>query len=324
MYTHVKSLEHHTDTVNCLSFTKDAWYLVSGDDSGLVVVTDMKDYGWFDRYHLKGTVTATLWIPDTPKLVVGLGNCELHFISLENKQAYTLNYAPAGYADLNDEWKHLIQINYLAYDDSHQWLAIAVRVSVIVVSVRNLQKGQFREKGTSAVDSKETLMVCSNLYDGFDVYNIKERQHVRSIRQEIPRALNVALPALFVHNESDFDLVILLGLANGQVTILSTIGSISSNLPHNNKIIQAIAYCQAANGSRIVATGSAEKGAETSVRIWIRPKPGAVSETVRRQLKDDFQRHLVSKSIETEPQQLRSSSDLRHQKTQPPSSRENT
>ncbi|KAJ2911831.1 hypothetical protein MD484_g8583, partial [Candolleomyces efflorescens] len=389
-------------SVNCLAFTSDARYLASGDDNGLVIVTDMQDSSRFDRYHFKDAVTAMLWLTGRPKLVVGLANCEVHFISLEDEQAYTLSYAPSEYADLDDEWRHLIQINSLAYDPSTKLLAISVSTKVIVVSVRNFQKGElhlsfsavylptsislghFHEKavigpvgrdplknvsgpppnslasevtsthflkdgvdllvtfleegirlysvasreqkwhirpksyriGMSAVDSGEALMICSNLYDGFDLYNIQERSYVRTIRREIPRSRNVMLPALFVCHNSDLDSALLLGSASGQVQILSSTGDVYHRLTHGNEIIQAIAYGETDQGTRIIATGSAENGEATYVRIWIKPRAANDSDTIRRQLKEDFMRHSEpSTSAEAKPQC--STPSLRHRRDRP-------
>ena len=86
--------------------------------------------------------------------------------------------------------------------------------------------------GMSAVDSGEALMICSNLYDGFDLYNIQDRSYIRTIRREIPRSLNVMLPALFVCHNSDLDSALLLGSANGQVQILSSTGDVYHRLTH--------------------------------------------------------------------------------------------
>ncbi|KAJ2911856.1 hypothetical protein MD484_g8558, partial [Candolleomyces efflorescens] len=386
MYTCVKSLQHHNDTVNCLSLTEDARYLASGDDNGLVIVADVKDHDRFDRYHFKDAVTSLLWLSGsgTPKLVVGLANCEIHFIALEEEQAYTLNYAPAGYVDLSNEWKQLIQISSLAYDPSCKLLAIAVGVRIVILSVRNFQKGHFRERsvigpvghdplkdglgpapnalasevtsihflnngedllatfleegirlysvaeheqrwrmraksyriGPAAVDSNETFMVCSNLFNGFDLYNIKEHQHIRTIYQDIPRTLNVMLPVLFVRHNSE--LAILLGSATGHVQIVSFTGEVFSKLTHNNEIIQAIAFGETPEGVRIVATGPAEKETETSVRIWVQPRTSNESDSIRRQLKEEFLSHQpIPKHAMGGSQPSGSSAEVRRRK-QPP------
>lgn len=73
--------------------------------------------------------------------------------------------------------------------------------------------------GRSAIDAEGKYIVCSNLHNGFDLYDLRRRSFVRSIPQRlIGLQYNVPLPALFVGTESD---VMLLGSACGEVLLAS-------------------------------------------------------------------------------------------------------
>ena len=63
------------------------------------------------------------------------------------------------------------------------------------------------------MSSDGTLLVASNLYDGFDVYDLERRQWLRTCTIVIRD--NVPLPALITHNEEE----LILGSPLGKVRI---------------------------------------------------------------------------------------------------------
>ncbi|KAF6755599.1 hypothetical protein DFP72DRAFT_811258, partial [Ephemerocybe angulata] len=71
--------------------------------------------------------------------------------------------------------------------------------------------------GRSAVDSANRFIVCSNLFDGFDIYDLKYRKYKRTIQNKYDKDQNAVLPVLFVNNDSD----ILTGSTKGKVMVAS-------------------------------------------------------------------------------------------------------
>lgn len=59
-------------------------------------------------------------------------------------------------------------------------------------------------------------MVCANVQDGFDLYNVHTREHLRTFVKHAPEGANVSLPALFIHDDQD----ILLGSSGGPISIV--------------------------------------------------------------------------------------------------------
>ncbi|KAJ2926235.1 hypothetical protein H1R20_g10858, partial [Candolleomyces eurysporus] len=121
--------------------------------------------------------------------------------------------------------------------------------------------------GRSALNIKGTLIVCSNLFDGFDLYDIETRSYICTLPQTSPEHINVPLPVLFVHDNQE----ILIGSAHGKVQIrpIAENGGDTCVLDHASDIIQAIAYGQIASNSYI-ATACSEKGSNTYVKLWVR------------------------------------------------------
>ncbi|KAG2005923.1 hypothetical protein CC2G_002287 [Coprinopsis cinerea AmutBmut pab1-1] len=119
--------------------------------------------------------------------------------------------------------------------------------------------------GRSAIDSQGRYLVCSNLVDGFDVYNLSQRTYIGTIPLDIPEDRNVPLPAKFIHKDS----YVLLGSACGEVAIASIPEcQVVRTLPHGTDIIQAIDHTTIGSAHYIV-TGAAEKGEETDMMVWL-------------------------------------------------------
>ncbi|RXW23247.1 hypothetical protein EST38_g2589 [Candolleomyces aberdarensis] len=122
----------------------------------------------------------------------------------------------------------------------------------------------------SCIDSQARALLCSNAFDGFDLYDLNTKEYTRTFRQQSPESANVALPALFIHDDRH----VLLGSATGPVTIVATAdGRLIEQLSDGTDwadMVQAIAYSRIASRSNVlyIATGSAEKGEDTYVKIW--------------------------------------------------------
>ncbi|RDX40375.1 hypothetical protein OH76DRAFT_1299375, partial [Lentinus brumalis] len=69
--------------------------------------------------------------------------------------------------------------------------------------------------GRLAVSPNEELLAVSNLFDGFDVYRIKDQTHLFTISADT--AVNIPLPVMFIHAGS----ALLTGSSSGQARICS-------------------------------------------------------------------------------------------------------
>ncbi|KAF5313343.1 hypothetical protein D9611_008600 [Ephemerocybe angulata] len=122
--------------------------------------------------------------------------------------------------------------------------------------------------GRSAVDSANRFIVCSNLFDGFDIYDLKYRKYKRTIQNKYDKDQNAVLPVLFVNNDSD----ILTGSTKGKVMVASvTDDSKVTRLDHGAEMIQSIVRVQAFVRTRssltYIATGSRGPG-YAMVKLW--------------------------------------------------------
>ncbi|KAI0643949.1 WD40-repeat-containing domain protein [Trametes meyenii] len=120
--------------------------------------------------------------------------------------------------------------------------------------------------GRSAMSGVKLLAV-SNLYDGFDVYDVTAdfQKHLRTFA--VPLSINLPLPVLLTSDESEM----VVGSSSGKVHVFDpTTGRELQLLDHAGDIIQALAYCDLHAGVRLLATGSSEKGGATLVRVWQR------------------------------------------------------
>ncbi|KAF5324004.1 hypothetical protein D9611_008264 [Ephemerocybe angulata] len=114
-------------------------------------------------------------------------------------------------------------------------------------------------------------IICSNAYDGFDIYNLRSGAHTTKLLQAAPVDANVALPALFIHQDRD----VLLGSARGPPSIFSTDGkhieTLQDGSDDSNDMIQAIddkAYFSTKRNGSYIVTACAEKEEDTYVKIW--------------------------------------------------------
>ena len=72
------------------------------------------------------------------------------------------------------------------------------------------------------------MIATSNLYDGFDLYSVKDASYLRTFRQEILE--NVPLPAVFVHDCT----VLFMGSSSGKAAIGDVqTGQIFQELDHS-------------------------------------------------------------------------------------------
>lgn len=85
-------------------------------------------------------------------------------------------------------------------------------------------------RGISALSADQRTIVVSNLCDGFDSYDLQNRNHVMTYRTKI--AENVVLPVRFINSGS----ALLFGSACGAVSI-TNVGSskFSQHLIHNGE-----------------------------------------------------------------------------------------
>ncbi|KAF6745575.1 hypothetical protein DFP72DRAFT_1077353 [Ephemerocybe angulata] len=119
----------------------------------------------------------------------------------------------------------------------------------------------------SAIDTGSRTMVCSNAYDGFDLYDLHTKKFLKTLKQSAPEGANVSVPALFVHQDRH----VLLGSAGGPISIVAmSNGQRVATLSHgadDKDMIQALAYTSAPSGT-IIATACSEKDLETYIKIW--------------------------------------------------------
>ncbi|KAJ2924422.1 hypothetical protein H1R20_g12672, partial [Candolleomyces eurysporus] len=126
-------------------------------------------------------------------------------------------------------------------------------------------------RGRSTIDSRGRVMVCSNLHNGFDVYNVREKRHIRTLPHEVHEDVNVPLPVAFIHDDTD----VLCGTGCGEVSIRSVTTDSMIGLDHGEDMIQAVAFTQISGAMLYIATGCAEKEAATYVKLWARaPEQG--------------------------------------------------
>ncbi|KAJ3521679.1 hypothetical protein NMY22_g12214 [Coprinellus aureogranulatus] len=337
MYSRVREILAHDHSVTCLAFSPDGTCLASGDDGGLVLLSTVPDGEECARYHFEDSVTAMTWAEDGKNLFVGLANCRLHFLFIDEEKTYSVNFAPGGYEDLPKRWRDKFQINCLTF--ANGLLAIGVGVAIHIVSsptptayaeectiapfdteVPSLQAAlssvpptglaaevrsihfidegravivSFLEEGIrcydidtqtqrwilkpkrlrigkSAVDRQGKLLACSNLYDGFDLYDIssrKARRWLRTIHQEAAVNENVILPVEFVHEDSS----LLLGSSCGTVVLCSVgIPPRITELDHGADMIIALAAFMLPGKRSYIATACGEEGPNTYVRLWVK------------------------------------------------------
>lgn len=122
--------------------------------------------------------------------------------------------------------------------------------------------------GRSAINASGTYLVCSNLFDGFDVYCLDTQQYLRTLPAH--NVENVSLSLSFVHA----DVEAVLGTANGAVKVVNILsGDMTADLHHDSwDMIQTVAYTVSADGisrQHIIATASSEKGPSTYVKLWM-------------------------------------------------------
>ncbi|KAJ2921676.1 hypothetical protein H1R20_g15419, partial [Candolleomyces eurysporus] len=347
MYTAIANITQHQDTVNCLGFSDDGVFLASGDDSGLLVISRTEDPKKYDKYHLADSITCLVWIPGSQSLYVGLANCDVNLIFLEEERAYRLKFHPPGYDDMAQDLKSITQVNCLSFDPYHSRLAVGVGSMMVVASIPDLRSNKYNEEcviipedraskknsmllkslpaevrsvhfieegqqivvtyleegircygihdrkemwrivpksyriGRSTLDSQMRFIVCSNLYNGFNVYSIRKKAYHRTFIHETSEENNVILPILFIHDDDD----VLLGSAFGQVTVRSIWGDGSTTLDHGDDMIQAIAFTDALKSGCYIATACAEKGLETYIRLWLQmDEEGTIPSILRRTL----------------------------------------
>lgn len=137
-------------------------------------------------------------------------------------------------------------------------------------------------RGFSAISSDETTLAVSNLFDGLDIYDLKNQQFTRTLPTYIME--NVLIPLVFVHNNE----AILVGSAHGAVKILNCLtGDTRADLSHSSTpsissslclipdyvldwdMVQAIDYhYDRSKSTHYIATGISEKGSATYVKLW--------------------------------------------------------
>jgi outer membrane protein assembly factor BamB len=84
-------------------------------------------------------------------------------------------------------------------------------------------------RGRAAVDDLSRFVVCTNLCDGMDIYDIQLGAHLQTVR--LPIRENIALPAKFIYEGSH----VLVGSASGRVRIVSVPkGLLVDELEHGN------------------------------------------------------------------------------------------
>ncbi|KAG2003768.1 hypothetical protein CC2G_004346 [Coprinopsis cinerea AmutBmut pab1-1] len=134
--------------------------------------------------------------------------------------------------------------------------------------------------GRSIVDSEDRYLIASNLYDGFDVYDISrsDLQYLYTITTPIESSRNVPLPLCLIHRQQH----IVLGATKGDVYIASLdSGEVLETLDHDSDIIQALDYAMIGT-KHYIATACAEKGPSTYVKLWcLNPDPLAPLEDLQ-------------------------------------------
>ncbi|RPD67247.1 hypothetical protein L227DRAFT_605647 [Lentinus tigrinus ALCF2SS1-6] len=118
--------------------------------------------------------------------------------------------------------------------------------------------------GRSTVSSDGNVIVVSNLYDGFDMYDVRSRGWLKTLT--IPISENVPLPVLITHDLEE----LFLGSPSGHVRVYD-FASVEEELilEHNDEMIQTMACC-GVKDTRLLATGPSERGKNTVVSVWQR------------------------------------------------------
>ncbi|KAH9856330.1 WD40-repeat-containing domain protein [Lenzites betulinus] len=138
----------------------------------------------------------------------------------------------------------------------------------------NVSKGQFLWKirprtariGRSSLSPDGQIIAVSNLHDGFDLYDVRDQTHIRTIPVRV--RVNVPLPVAFIGEHQ-----LLMGTSCGEVRIYNIqTAKHEQVLIAQNDIVQAIAaWGRTTKNVEFVAFGTSEAGPETSVMIWHKP-----------------------------------------------------
>ncbi|KAH7904585.1 WD40-repeat-containing domain protein [Hygrophoropsis aurantiaca] len=128
--------------------------------------------------------------------------------------------------------------------------------------------------GCSAVSPTEKFIVVSNLYNGFDQYDIQDGSWMRTYSTPITE--NIILPVIF----ADQGHTIILGSPCGFVMICrANSNEFLQGLRHAyTDNIQTLAYCD--HGDRYIATASTKPNEKNRVFIWRAPRREPIDDSV--------------------------------------------
>ncbi|KAF6743747.1 WD40-repeat-containing domain protein [Ephemerocybe angulata] len=118
--------------------------------------------------------------------------------------------------------------------------------------------------GYSAIHPSEMLLACSNLRDGFDLYDLQAKAYVRTYTAVIQD--NIALPAVFMNGGT----AIALGTSKGTVRIVNTLTGEEVDILDHPAFdhVQALDSVEVSNELTFLATASATKRAPNYIKLW--------------------------------------------------------
>ncbi|EDR13098.1 uncharacterized protein LACBIDRAFT_322537 [Laccaria bicolor S238N-H82] len=261
----------HKNSVNTLAFSLDGKFLASGDEDGVLVIFNTKSGSQCGGATFLAPITSLIWALNGTIIFVGI---ESNGLSKAKLVGYKL--AVNSNAQIQSIALHNKKLAVAAGDTVELFDLESQRSEEHGIRCWNIESHQqeWRIKphsfriGRSAINASGTYLVCSNLFDGFDVYCLDTQQYLRTLPAH--NVENVSLSLSFVHA----DVEAVLGTANGAVKVVNILsGDMTADLHHDSwDMIQTVAYTVSADGisrQHIIATASSEKGPSTYVKLWM-------------------------------------------------------
>ncbi|KAG2144071.1 WD40-repeat-containing domain protein [Suillus cothurnatus] len=240
-----------------------------GGARGNVIVMNLhvKARGFSLRTGVNAPVDTLAYDACNGCFAVGVGTDIVLFNHPEDPWTFGSNLPPPPIASMDDNKLLLPLPRALKFiDNGRSLIAVYFEHGIVSWLIKSLQpEGTIWPKSThiggACFSADGKTVVVSNLFDGFDCYNISNGRHLTNL--PTPIIHNVPLPSLFIEGGKS----ILCGSSCGYALLYS--GSTKSVLqthPLEHDIIQTLAYCE--SEARFIATASSEADLDNYVRIW--------------------------------------------------------
>nr|VWO94136.1 Heterotrimeric G-protein beta subunit [Ganoderma boninense] len=276
-YISLLNFSGHQDSVNAVAFSPDSRLLASGGDDYALFVVDVGTGLEIHKLAGKCPVTSLQWdchITDKYQLFIGYANGQVLVASVDEKnftghllpregEGFVEDMAFGAVPGLSllaictgsdvEVWRES-----LSKTNQSSWSLVKLRLPpvpswqsnepVVPRSVHLTAKGAQAIVGylahgiigRSAISADGTLLIVSNLYDGFDLYRLKDKVLLKTYTTQITE--NVPLPVIIMQNALDVD--VLTGSSCGEIRIhhITSAAEDMHVLPHTNNLIQTLVW----------------------------------------------------------------------------------